>query len=74
MNKRKLEVVKQEMARINIDILRLSELKDVLFFIGDWNAKVGSQEIPGVIGKFVLGIQNEAGQSLKEFCQSTHWS
>ena len=40
MNQRKLEVVKQEMARINIDILRLSELKDVLFFIGDWNAKV----------------------------------
>ena len=43
--------------------------KDVLFFIGDWNAKVGSQEIPGVTGKFGLGIQNEAGQRLIEFCQ-----
>ena len=42
---------------------------DVLFIIGDWNAKVGSQEIPGVIGKFVLGVQNEAGQRLTEFCQ-----
>ena len=39
------------------------------FIIGDWNAKVGSQEIPGVIGKFGLGIQNEAGQRLTEFCQ-----
>ena len=69
MNQRKLEVVKQEMARINIDILRLSELKDVLFFIGDWNAKIGSQETPGVAGKFGLGIQSEAGQRLIEFCQ-----
>ena len=43
--------------------------KDVLFIIGDWNAKVGSQEIPGVTGKFGLGVQNEAGQRLKEFCQ-----
>ena len=42
---------------------------DVLFIIGDWNAKVGSQEIPGVIGKFGLGVQNEAGQRLLEFCQ-----
>ena len=55
-------------------LLKLTLKKDVFFIIGDWNAKVGSQEIPGVIGKFVLGIQNEAGQSLKEFCQSTHWS
>ena len=44
-------------------------LKDVLFIIGDWNAKVGSQEISGVTGKFGLGVQNEAGQRLKEFCQ-----
>ena len=43
--------------------------KDVLFIIGDWNAKVGSQEIPGVAGKFGLGVQNEAGQSLTEFGQ-----
>ena len=43
--------------------------KDVLFIIGDWNAKVGSQEIPGVTGKFGFGIQNEAGQRLIEFCQ-----
>ena len=43
--------------------------KDVLFIIGDWNAKVGSQETPGVTGKFGLGIQNEAGQRLIEFCQ-----
>ena len=43
--------------------------KDVLFIIGDWNAKVGSQETPGVIGKFGLGVRNEAGQRLIEFCQ-----
>ena len=43
--------------------------KDVLFIIRDWNAKVGSQEIPGVTGKFHLGVQNEAGQKLREFCQ-----
>ena len=43
--------------------------KDVLFIIGDWNVKVGSQETPGVTGKFGLGRQNEAGQSLIEFCQ-----
>ena len=41
----------------------------MLFLIGDWNAKVGSQEIPGVTGKFGLGIQNEAGQRLTEFCK-----
>ena len=51
------------------DLLELTPKKDVLFIIGDWNAKVGSQEIPGVIGKFGLGIQNEAGQRLIEFCQ-----
>ena len=43
--------------------------KDVLFIIGDWNAKVGSQETPGVTGKFGLGIWNEVGQNLIEFCQ-----
>ena len=47
------------------DFLELTPQKDVLFIIGDWNAKVGSQEIPGVTGKFGLGVQNEAGQSLK---------
>ena len=51
------------------DLLELTAKKDVLFFIGDWNAKVGSQETPGVTGKFGLGIQNEAGQKLIEFCQ-----
>ena len=51
------------------DLLELTPLKDVFFIIGDWNAKVESQEIPGVTGKFGLGIQNEAGQRLTEFCQ-----
>ena len=51
------------------DLLELTPKKDVLFIIGDWNAKVGSQEIPGVTGKFGLGIWNEAGQRLIEFCQ-----
>ena len=51
------------------DLLELTPKKDVLFIIGDRNAKVGSQETPGVTGKFGLGIQNEAGQSLTEFCQ-----
>ena len=51
------------------DLLRLTPKKDVVFIIGDWNAKVGSQEIPGVTGKFGLGVQNEAGQRLTEFCQ-----
>ena len=50
-------------------ILELTPPKDVLFIIGDWNAKIGSQEIPGVIGKFGLGVQNEARQRLIEFCQ-----
>jgi len=49
--------------------LELTPNKDVLFIIGDWNAKVGSQETPGVTGKFGLGIRNEAGQRLIEFCQ-----
>ena len=51
------------------DFLELTPKKDVLFIIEDWNRKVGSQEIPGVTGKFGLGVQNEAGQSLIEFCQ-----
>ena len=51
------------------DLLELTPKKDVLFIIGDWNAKVGSQETPGVTGKFGLGIQNEAEQRLIEFCQ-----
>ena len=49
--------------------LELTPPKDVLFTIGDWNAKVGSQEIPGVTGKFGLGVQNKAGERLTEFCQ-----
>ena len=51
------------------DLLELTPKKDILFIIGDWNAKVGSQETPEVIGKFGLGIWNEAGQRLIEFCQ-----
>ena len=51
------------------DLLELAPKKNVLFIIGDWNAKVGSQETPGVTGKFGLGIWNEAGQRLVEFCQ-----
>ena len=50
------------------DLLELTPKKDILFIIGDWNAKVGSQETPGVTGKFGLGVQNEAGQRLTEFC------
>ena len=56
------------------DLLELTPKKDVLYTIGDYNAKVGSQETPGVTGKFGLGIQNEAGQRLIEFCQKMHWS
>ena len=48
--------------------------KDVFFIIGNWNAKVGSQEIPGVTCKFGLGVQKEAGQRLTEFAKRTHWS
>ena len=51
------------------DLLELTPKKDVLFIIRDWNAKVGSQETPGVTGKFGLGVQNEAGQRLIQFCQ-----
>ena len=49
--------------------LELTPKKDILFFIGDWNAKVGSEETPEVTGKFGLGVRNEAGQKLIEFCQ-----
>ena len=49
--------------------IELTPKKDMIFIIGDWNAEVGSQEIPGVTGKFGLGMQNEAGQRLTEFCQ-----
>ena len=51
------------------DLLEFTPEKDVLFIIGDWNAKVGSQELPGVIGKFGLGVHNKAGQRLTEFCR-----
>ena len=52
-----------------LDLLELTPKKDVLFIIGDWNTKVGNQETPEVTGKFGLGVQNEAGQRLIEFCQ-----
>ena len=51
------------------DFLKLTPKKDVFFIVGDWNAKVGSQEIPGIAGNFGLGAHNEAGQRLTEFCQ-----
>ena len=56
------------------DLLELTPPKDVLFIIGNWNAKVGSQETPGVTGKFGLGLRNEAGQRLIEFVKRMHWS
>ena len=51
------------------DLLELTAKKDALFIIGNWNARVGSQETPGITGKFGLGVRNEAGQMLIEFCQ-----
>ena len=54
------------------DLLKLIPKKDILFIIGDWNAKVGSQETPGVTGKFGLGVQNEAGQRIIEFLPREH--
>ena len=51
------------------DLLELTPKINVLFIIGDWNSKVGNQEAPGVTGKIGLGVQNEAGQRLTEFCQ-----
>ena len=56
------------------DLLELTPKKDVLFIIGDWNAKVGSQETPGIKEKFGLGMRNEAGQRLIEFAKKMHWS
>ena len=57
------------------DLLELTPKKDILFIIGDWNAKVGSQDIYGVTGKFGLGIQNKAGQRLTEsLAKKAHWS
>ena len=53
------------------DLLELTPKKDVLFITEDWNVKVGSQEIHGVTGKFGLGVQNEGGQKLTEFCQES---
>ena len=66
-----------EVERLHEDLQGLLELtpkKDVLSIIRDWNAKVGSQETPGVTGKFGLVIWNEAGQRLIEFCKRMHWS
>ena len=56
------------------DLLELTPNRDVLFIIGHWNAKVGSQEAPGVTGKFGLGVWNKAGQRLIESANRTHWS
>ena len=56
------------------DLFELTHKKDVLFIIGDWNEKVGSQETLGVTGKFGLGMWNEAGQGQKSFAKRTHWS
>ena len=55
------------------NLLELTPRKDVLFIIGEWNAKVGSQEIPGVMGKFGIGVKNEAGKRLS-FAKRMHWS
>ena len=56
------------------DLLELTPNKDVLFILEDWNAQVGTQETPGVTGKFGLGVQNEAGQRLRSFAKRMHWS
>ena len=56
------------------DLLELTSKKDVLFIIGIWKAKVGSQETPGITGKFGLGVRNEAGQRLIDFAKRMHWS
>ena len=64
-----LKKLKSNSSMKTYNLLELTPKKDVLFIIGDWNAKVGSQETPGVTGKFGLGVQNEAGQKLIEFCQ-----
>ena len=56
------------------DLLELTPQNDVLFIIGDWNAKLGSQKIPGIASKFGLGVQNEVGQRLIEFAKRMYWS
>ena len=56
------------------ELTRKKKKKDVLFIVGNWNAKVGSQEILGVTGKFGLGVQNEAGQGKQSFAKKMHWS
>ena len=56
------------------DLLELTSKKDVLFVIGDWNAKVGSQEIPGVTGKFDLGVKKKSRSKANSFAKRTHWS
>ena len=61
--------MKTDLFQFYEDLLELTPQKDILFIIEEWNAEVGSQEIPGVTGKFGLGVQNEAGQKLTEFCQ-----
>ena len=63
------ETVVEQFCEDLLDLLELTPKKDVVFIIGDWNVKVGSQETPGVTGKFGLGVQDEAGQRLIEFCQ-----
>ena len=63
---------KAEVQWLYEDLEELTPKQDVLFIIGDWNAKVGSQETPGVTGKFGLGIQNEAGQRVIEFCKENN--
>ena len=68
------EVEVEQFYEYQQDLLELTPKKDVLFIIGDWNTKVGSQETPGVSGKFELGVQNEAGQRLIEFAKKMHWS
>ena len=60
--------------KLSTNFLELTPKKDALFITGDWNAKVGSQEAPGVTGKFGLGVRNEAGKRLIEFANRTQWS
>ena len=67
LKKLKLKLFEEDLQ----DLLELKPIKDVLFLIGDWNAKVGGQEIPGVIDKFDLGVKNEAGQGLTSFAKRT---
>ena len=63
-----LKKLKSNSSMKTYNLLELTPKKDVLFIIGDWNAKVGHQETPGVTGRFGLGVENEAGQKLIEFC------